>query len=586
MFVHEYACIAPGDQLRWFSVIITGLTAPGQRRGNPSAPGIADGIGGSDDAKAQPLVDRAVHATPSAGAVVMHIDVTDRKSAEEELSRSERRYKRVVETAHEGIWLTDSASRATLVNNRMASMLGYTPDELIGQNLFDHAVGDGVRDVRNLEHPSRAGKPESFEARLRHRDGHDVWVIVSSSGTFDERGEFQGSLKMITDITDRRKTELALKEADEQLRQAQKMEAVGQLASGIAHDFNNLLTAIRGYTSLARSTLAEGHPARESLDQVEEASGQAAGVAGALLTFARKKRSEMSPVRIATVVETACRLFRRTLGPRIKFEVDVGGGAGLWINGDETQLHQVITNLALNARDSLQNSGTISIRIEAVPAAAGSQPPAPGSVRVIVGDTGAGMPPHIVERIFEPFFTTKPRGSGTGLGLSVIHGIVLEHGGTITVQSQVGRGSTFTVTLPCIAPPGRAADLKAPGSTAARAAGPVLIVQNSPMVRGVVASMLGSMGYEPIHASTCAEAEFIASSNPRPIAFAVADLNLVDGTAITLLEQLRAYAPRIRCIVVADVAGEDTPDQRGIIWLRKPFRVGDLEAAVDRLSAP
>lgn len=554
-------------------------------------------------------------------AVVMHVDSTDRHATEDLLVQSRQRYQRVVETAREGIWVTNALGQATLVNQQAADLLGYQPQQLVGRKLGDFVeAGHKGIDALGLQEATQ-GTASQYELQLLHKSGSRLWVSVSASGMFDERGEYEGSLKMITNITERRVAEAALRETEEQLRLAQKMEAVGQLAGGIAHDFNNLLTAIRGFASLARKSLSENHPAIESLNQVEEAARQATGVAGALQTFARKKNSERIIFRIAPLVEEAARLFRRSLGPRVRFTLDLSGTDGLWICGDEAQLFQVITNLALNARDAVPDRGEIHISLhhasfiaengnaskpstprqasatthmkfdqqgnDAAPSAAldhenraGTQ----GSVgwaRISVRDNGVGMTDQVRARIFEPFFTTKPRGQGTGLGLSVIHGIALDHGGSIDVESAPGLGSAFHVYLPCVVPPAAATPSAARVPAGAFGGLPVLVVQNSPMVRGVVASMLAALDFEVLHASNAAAALALAGPEGRQIGLLVCDEQLEDGAAATLFASLVPACPGIACVVIGEAPAEHS--NPSITYLRKPFRVADLEERLHQL---
>ncbi len=542
-FEHEYPCDHK-DQKLWFRVHVSPIESLGKR-----------------------------------GAVVMHLDITDRKAAEESLRRSEDRYRIIVETAQEGIWLVDERWRTTLVNTRMAEMLGYTVEEMMGRHLLDF-IPDSERQstIENMRR-RESGVSEYHEFKFQRKNGGEIWTSISTCPIHDQSSGFTGALAMITDITERRRAEQALKEADEQLRQSQKMEAVGLLASGVAHDFNNLLTAIRGYASLARSTLYEDHPALESLDQVEEASRQATGVAGALLTFARKTRSEKVPVRLSSIVETAARLFRRTLPAGISFEADISRAADLWVEADETQLHQVIMNLALNARDAIERVGKITIIAE--PAKLGDKPGA----ALIVRDTGMGMSAQVQTRIFEPFFTTKPRGRGTGLGLSVLHSIVAEHGGKISVDSRLGKGSTFTVTLAAIPAPTGHSDYMPPMLKGSLDAGLAVVVQNSPLVRGVVASMLSTLGYECAHAGSAGEARAVAGASSRPVSLIVADATLPDGPASDLVESLRTLAPNLKTILVADVLPpEESMTDPHVVWLKKPFRVNDLQQSLQRLA--
>jgi two-component system, cell cycle sensor histidine kinase and response regulator CckA len=393
---------------------------------------------------------------------------------------------------------------------------------------------------------------------------------------------------------DRKQAEQALREADEQLRQSQKMEAVGQLASGVAHDFNNLLTAIRGYASLVRNTLGENHPALESLDQVEEASRQATGVAGALLTFARRTRAEKSPVNVAQAVESAARLFRRTLPPSIRLTVDTTRADDLWVAADSTQLQQVIINLALNAKDAItarddgKGSGTLSV--EALPARAprtrqlGARPK-PTSVNIVVRDTGVGMTPDIKERIFEPFFTTKPRGRGTGLGLAVIHGIVQDHAGKVSVESTPGAGSTFTVTLPLTQAPAVQIEPR-PEQPAFVPGGLALLAEDNQLVRGLLASMLAALGYEIAHASTAEQALKAAAGIDLPIDLLVVDQDLPGRGGALLLDDLRAAGhPSTRAVIVAPSNSTDEFTAPGVVLLRKPFQLADLQRAIALLDS-
>lgn len=546
IFTHEYAAMTVPGGPRWYRMVVAPITIHHKR-----------------------------------GAVVMHTDITDRKAVEEQLRASEERYRLVVETAQEAICLTDDRWRITLCNSRLTEMLGCESPASLGSVCFlDFLDETGKEAVSRLtREPSTAG--QHTELRLVRPDGHELWASLTAGEIREHASGFRGVLLMLSDITQRRRTEQALRDADEQLRHAQKMEAVGMLASGVAHDFNNLLTAIRGYTSLARTSLNESHPARESLDQVEEASRQAAGVASALLTFARKTRSEMHPVRLSTIVESAARLFRRTLSGGVAFTCDVSRAADIWVNADESQLHQVVMNLGLNARDAIDNTGAIAITVEPAPRPRTSQP----SVRIVVRDNGTGIAPDVLPRIFEPFFTTKPRGQGTGLGLSVIHGIVQEHGGTVSVESETGKGTTFTVLLPIIAAPVYAAETLAATPPIREQRGLALVVFNSPLVRGVVASMLSSLNYDAIQASSMRDARTRFGTLARVPDVLVSDAILSDSPAEELLSQLRATYPSLRALFISDLLPlDDTPDFPGVRWLRKPFRVNDLQDALTNVA--
>ena len=499
---------------------------------------------------------------------------------------SARLSRRVIETSHEGIWVTDRDGRTTLANRRLASMLGRDESEMADLRLADVASPSEVRLAEAAERSS-GGLPVQYELELTSKDGRLVTASVSACSMLDEHGAVEGTLRMLDDVTERRATDRAVRETQQHLGRMQKLEAIGLLAEGVAHDINNLLTAVRGYAGLTRSALGPDHPALESLDQVEEAARQASGVASSLLTFAKGGASEKSPVRLASIVEEAVRLFRRTLGARINLAVDTRAGDDLWVQGDRTHLHQVITHLALNARDAVrEEGGDIAIRLE--PATDGSD--AGPWAAIVVEDDGSGMTPEVQARIFDPFFTTKSAGEGTGLGLSMIHGIVKDHGGRIDVHSAPGTGSRFRVVLPCVAgvaSPAAATTTEwaTPGVPPRLPPGPALVVQESPMIRGVVGSMLASLGYDLVHASDVAGALDAAREREATAWLVVSDATLRDGSAKELLESLRRVAPETCSVMISDASPDEGSQSPGMVTLRKPFRVADLEACLRTLGS-
>ncbi len=496
-----------------------------------------------------------------------------------------RLHRRVIETSHEGIWVTDRDGRTTLTNRRLAAMLGREPSAMEGLRLSDIAGPSQVRLAEAAERSS-GGLPVQYELELPAGPGRTITASVSACAMVDEAGNIEGTLRMLDDVTERRATDRAVRETQQQLVRMQKLEAIGLLAEGVAHDINNLLTAVRGYAGLTRSALGADHPALESLDQVEEAARQASGVASSLLTFAKGGASEKSPVRLGSVVDEAARLFRRTLGASINLAIDTRAGDDLWVRGDRTHLHQVITHLALNARDAVrEQGGSISIRVE--PARDGSD--AGPWAALVVEDDGSGMTPEVQARIFDPFFTTKPEGEGMGLGLSMIHGIVKDHGGRIDVHSSPGEGARFRVLLPCIdaavaQEPATTSEWAARGSGGSLPPGPAMVVQESPMIRGVVGSMLASLGYDVVHASDMAGALETARGHGTTAWLVVSDATLRDGSARALLESLRATAPGACGVAISDATPEGGKESPGLVTLRKPFRVADLEACLRTLG--
>jgi len=525
------------------------------------------------------------------GAVVTFLDITEHRRSDESLRASEARYRAVVEDQTELVCRFRPDGTRTFVNEACCRFFGLSRDELIGANLFDTVVPADREAVRaHIQSLTRVGPAQVQEQRVFSGTGEVRWHQWFNRVVHVHDGhpvELQG---LGRDITAQKLAEQALSESAEQLRHAQKLDAVGMLASGVAHDFNNLLTAIRGYASLARATLEDGHPALESLDQVEEASRQATGVAGALLTFARKARTEKLPVELAATVESAVRLFRRTLPLNLRLVIDTARAANLWVLADATQLQQVVMNLGLNARDASKREGLITIIVEPVLNNGGAHGrpaggEAPTAVRMIVSDTGSGISPDIKARIFEPFFTTKPRGRGTGLGLAVIHGIVQDHGGTISVESQPDRGAIFTVVLPLVPPPPRSAEPRRSSETAPLTGGLALLVEHNHLVRGLLASMLSALGYEVVHATTGAEAlERMGSTGPE-FDLLVTAQNIPDGDTGSLIRNLAKQGHHTRTIIVSGADPTDEATDSDVVVLRKPFQLADLRRAIVTLLA-
>ncbi len=502
------------------------------------------------------------------------------------LESSEARYRAMVETSLDGIALTDSQDRLAFVNARMGEMLGREPETMIGRPLADLLDDERYTDLRRRLAEPAPGQSGRCDVHLWRPDRSEFWGIASVCPMFDDQRAFVGMLVMLTDITDRKRLQ-------DQLHQAQKMEAVGQLAGGVAHDFNNLLTAIFGYTDLARHTLAPGHPALESLQGVLAAAEQAAGVSRSLLTFSRKMPIRKETIDLNEVVTKAARLLHRLLPASIELVTEAAGGAPALVEADGTQMQQVIMNLAINARDAMPDGGVLRIatrppteaeRNETGDADRGSLP----GVCLEVSDTGVGMTPEIVNRIFEPFFTTKPQGAGTGLGLSIIHGIVKEHGGTIRVRSEPGKGTTFTIWLP--EPSRTRAEAAPPPATAARGAGErILVAEDDEQVRSIMTSALRAAGYQVVAVGDgTALIEAFRQNRPH-VRLIVTDAEMPRQSGLSAVRQLRGEGADTPVILVTgsvETNIEGQADER-ITLLRKPYSMSELLSLVSwRLSGP
>ncbi len=494
-------------------------------------------------------------------------DITQRRAAQAEAQQWRARYDAAVKASRQALYDWDTATNEIVWGGAAGEVLGYEPGELATRAQYESAIHGQDREEyrRETQRVLRTGEPFHLEYRIRRKDGKFMDVV--ESGCFLEEsgavtgGEPKRMVGFVADVTQRRRFE-------RELRQSQKMEAVGHLASGVAHDFNNLLSAIFGHTSLARRTLPEGHPANQSLERVEEAARQASGVTSALLTFARKGPTDKRRACLADIVEQALRLLRRTLPARVELVTHLDDGVR--VNADATQLQQVVLNLAINARDAMPAGGTLEITVRGE-----------GNDAVLeVRDTGLGIAPEAIPRVFEPFFTTKARGEGTGLGLAIVHGIVREHAGRVEVSSTVGQGSTFRVFLP------RALEQREtpqPDAAPVRGAGEmILLAWGNRQVREIVGSVLRGHGFEVSQVEEPLRLASSAMSAGSRLGLVVIDADLPGQSPWRLVSELRGQGVRVPVIVVS---GKETEAQaavfdRDVVVLRKPFQMSALALAV------
>ncbi|GBD36241.1 Sensor kinase CckA [bacterium HR36] len=372
-------------------------------------------------------------------------DVTERRKILEQLRYSEAKYRALIENLEQCVFLKNRELRFAAVNPRFCEAVGKPEHEILGKTDYDFYPPHLAEKYRadDMVVLTTGQTLELEEENVS--EGRTRLVRVVKRPMRDEQGNIVGVLGIFWDITHQRALE-------EQLRHAQKMEAVGQLAGGVAHDFNNLLTAILGNVSLVLARLAPDDPNRELLQITEKAALRAAELTRQLLSFSRRTRLRPQPTEINPIVEETLSLLRRTIDKRVEIQSDLDPQCGK-VHADAGQMQQVLMNLCLNARDAMPEGGKLLVRTRRVVLSAEDArrhvSARPGIfVRLDVVDTGHGIPPEIRSRIFEPFFTTKGQGRGTGLGLAMVYGIIEEHHGWIEVESEVGRGSTFSVFLP------------------------------------------------------------------------------------------------------------------------------------------
>jgi len=510
-----------------------------------------------------------------------------RRQAERELLESEHQYRLIFDHNPVPMWVFDHETLAFLeVNDAAVQQYGYKREEFLRMTLKDIRGSDETLALREYlaqlaaaEHPARLAVAGVWEHR--RRDGSVIDVEVKWSPI-----RFKGraaSLTMANDIT-------VQKRLEDQLRQSQKMEAIGQLAGGVAHDFNNILTVIHGHAELL---LAEGHlnePAWHSAEQIAQAAERAATLTRQLLAFSRRQVMQPHQLDMNEVVGNMTKMLSRILGEDVALQMHYCPQPAL-VEADAGMMEQVLLNLAVNSRDAMPQGGLLVIRIalrEVEPARLEAHPEGrPGQfVCLSVVDTGCGIAPENLRRIFEPFFTTKEVGKGTGLGLATVYGIVKQHQGWVEVESQPGKGATFRVFLPLSSGPGG----KAPEDQSAQAlvrggTETILVVEDEGPLRELVCRYLGRCGYRILQAETGAKAMELWHGHRDEIDLVLTDLVMPDRmNGRELAERLWAERPQLKVLFTsgysAEVVGKDFVLRPGLNYLQKPFQPQKLALVV------
>ncbi len=506
-----------------------------------------------------------------------------RTRAAERLQSSEHKYRQLFEGNPAAMFVYDAETlRFLAVNEAAVRRYGYTREEFLGMTLIDMRPAEEAGRLREVLAQYRGGAARATGLRHARRDG----TLLDVEVTFDDI-EFEGRparLAVVEDVTERHRLE-------GQLRQAQKMEAVGQLAGGIAHDFNNLLTAIVGYATLLERTLPPDAAAREEAQEIIGAARRAANLTHQLLAFSRKQVLRPTVVDVNVVVRDIERILHRVIGEHITLRTSLDPGLAP-VLADPSQLDQVIMNLAVNARDAMPGGGRITIETANVPLdteLAQVHPDArPGGyVLLTVSDTGTGLSPDATAHLFEPFFTTKEVGKGTGLGLATVYGIVRQSGGFIGVDSEPGRGTRFRIYLPRAESPAKepVKSHVAP-STASLEAGTVLVVEDEAGVRHLARDVLRRSGYRVLEAADGAEALRLVAQEGT-IDLLLTDVVMPGMSGAELAERFRALRPRARVLYASGYADEALGSHGlpsgGVPYLQKPFEPDDLVRRVREL---
>jgi two-component system, cell cycle sensor histidine kinase and response regulator CckA len=535
----------------------------------PAAPAVASELNfvrEHRDAVIRKLEDK-MHELEAANATLRR-EVAERSRAERAARAAERRFHSIFDNAIEGIFLVTLDGRFVAANPALARMLGYAaPEELLADGVeASHRWEAGGWDAL-LAEVRTAGEARGFECGVVRRGEERVCLSISARLVRDG-GEAMLIEGVAEDVSERRRLE-------RELLQAQKMEAVGRLAGGIAHDFNNLLQAMLSQVEAAGVRGSRGGAAAFPTEGLVELIRRGAALTRQLLLFSRREASSFRTLDLNDIVRDSTSLLQRLMRADIAFETALCDEE-LPVLADRGQVEQVLMNLAINAGDAMASGGRLAISTRREP---------DGSALLTVEDSGCGMSEAVREHIFEPFFTTKPAGEGTGLGLSVVHGIVTRHGGTIRVETAEGRGSSFSVTFPALRGEAQAAGVAGQGASVSGEPAPgtrVLVVEDEPGAREVLAEILASLGYEAVAVGSGTRARELPEE--PPFALLLTDLALPDVPGIELSRELARRWPGLRVVLMSGFVEDETVRRLlasgAAHFLQKPFDIESLASVL------
>jgi PAS domain S-box-containing protein len=501
-------------------------------------------------------------------------DVSDRKAAEGALRGSEERLRLALQATGLGPWDWNLTTNEVVFWPEWKRQIGYEPHEISGgyQEWESRVHPDDRERVLAALRAYLAGKQPEYAAefRLRHKNGSYRWIYTRGVTVSDDTAKKTHMIGCHLDITER-------KQLEEQYRQSHKMQAIGQLAGGIAHDFNNLLTAINGYAELVAAELPSSHSSQQDVRQIRAAAMSAAALTRQLLAFSRRQILKPQVLVIDRTLYRMQQLLTRIIGENI--ELTIKPWASGRVIADAGQIEQVVINLAVNARDAMPEGGKLLVETADVDLDAMFVAHHPGAaigrhVMIAVSDTGSGMDAETRAHLFEPFFTTKPAGRGTGLGLATVYGIVKQSGGSISVYSERGIGTTFKIYLPATntasEPPAIAA-----ATSALRGTETVLVVEDQGAVRDLIEKTLRRFGYTVIAAGTTSQASTAVRRHTGPIDVMLTDVVLPDGNGREAARRMLAIRPSMRVLYMSGYTDEAIVHHgalhEGVAFIQKPF---------------
>jgi PAS domain S-box-containing protein len=518
-------------------------------------------------------------------------DITERKRAEEALRHSEERYRNIVESIQDGYFENDLAGNLTFVNDIICKHLGYTKEELIGFNYMKYASEENSKELyRHFSELYRTGHPiKPFMVEYMRKDRSRMIAEISVSLIRDSEGKPIGFRGISRDVTERKREEEEKLSLQEQLRQSQKMEAIGQLAGGVAHDFNNLLTVIKGYSQLSFLDLKEDNPVWGNIQEIDKATQRATDLTRQLLAFSRRQILNPKVLDLNALLKDLEKMLHRLIGEDVELVTLLSGDLGK-VKVDPSQIEQVIFNLAVNARDAMPSGGKLAIETANAELdeeyAHAHVSVTPGRyVRLSVSDTGSGMTREVKEKIFDPFFTTKEKGKGTGLGLSMVYGIVKQSNGNIEVYSEPGRGTTFKIYLPRVEEELDTLHGQDETDSLPRGSETVLLVEDEELVRDLATRLLEQQGYRVLKAANGQKALLVAKEYVgETIHLLLADIVMPQMGGKELADWLKISRPNVRVLYTSGYA-DTAIVHHGVLdpgthFLQKPFSLKTLSHKV------
>ncbi|HUL53965.1 MAG TPA: PAS domain S-box protein [Opitutaceae bacterium] len=510
------------------------------------------------------------------------LDVTERAHAERALRRTEEKLAKAFQAVPDAALITRLHDGAILeCNDRTSAIFGFSREEMLGRTTLELGVWvDPARRKALIDQVTATGACHNLEIPLRAKDGRMVPCLMSSSSLLVDA--IPCMISIVRDVSESKRLE-------DQLRQAQKMEAVGQLAGGVAHDYNNILTAMLIQLGLLLNDPHLTTDAKNALKELEHTAERAANLTRQLLMFSRRQAIQVKPVDLNEVLANLLKMLRRLLGENISLEF-AGRATPLWVEADAGMMEQVVTNLCLNARDAMTPKGgrlTIDAQLVEMGAQAAWENPEARSgvfVCLAVTDTGVGMDAGVLSHIFEPFFTTKAAGKGTGLGLATVYGITKQHRGWIDVSSRVGHGSTFRIYLPAMREPPRA-ETESARPVIRGGTEMILLVEDEDLVRQMAAMTLRLHGYRVIEAADGREAIRQWEAHAGEIDLLFSDMVMPGGiTGLELFRQFKRAKPALKAIVSSgyslELATSNVPTGPDLAFLSKPYEITTLALAV------